>query len=206
METHRTHRTVIDTTFRQFSKNETTRPRGRWQCTLAILLVACVATLPGCWDDGPIPAEEEEEFDILIGSTQAGSGALAAHGNLHEPVSVELSAEIGDVRLYSSSDPGFASVGVPTEGLFPLPRGARVQLQIVSAEEGAQIRIGETVLAEAGDVGDLGVVPIHKHAEWQLVLPAAQEPEPRRIRFVLTTSAPGYSPSEVYTMVLQPRT
>lgn len=175
----------------------------RSQTAAALLLVA---VLSGCWTDGPVPSEEEEELEIIFGSTVTGGGRLVTDYDFGVPVLVDFNTELGGFTVYSGVDPGFVSldrsiIGGP-EGLFPLPAGMTVGIRITEIDPGVQITVGNTVLAAEGDAATLGQTPIHMHPQWQLIYPSGEIPPPHFVSFVLTTTAEGYTDSEPYTATI----
>lgn len=168
------------------------------------LLLLALLTLTGCWQDGPVPQQEEAE--ILFGSTVSGSGSLLTKYDFGVPIEVEFNTELGDFTIYSGTDPGLVSLGRDNgSGVAPLPKGVTVSIEIIAIDPEVQVSVGDTVLAAAGDRAEIGTTPIHVHPQWQLVLPSDAEPEPHFVTFAF--SAPGYASSEGYTatlMVVEP--
>lgn len=182
------------------------RPGWPWARAVRVAAAALLAVaVSGCWMDGPVPeAEEDEEFEIVFGSSESGAGSLLTEYDFGAPVHVHFSAELGGFAVYSGTDPGFVSLepGEELGSLFPLPDGIPVSVEITDIDAGVQMTLGAAVLAQVGDSAELGETPIHIHPEWQLILAADEEPAPRFISFVLTTAVPGYAASEPYTATI----
>jgi len=178
--------------------------RARLRTLVCLSLLVLGTSASGCWQDGPIPEQEEEELEIIFGSTEADGGALATDYDFGVPVAVTLSADLGEFVVYTGTDPGFVSLegGDGEDGLFPLADDLPVRIEITDIDEGVQIKIGEVVLSSIGDAALLGETPIHIHPEWQLIVPAAEEPQPRFVSFVLATTDDRFAPSEPYTATI----
>jgi hypothetical protein len=165
---------------------------------------ALSASLAGCWTDGPIPSEEEDVLEVLIGSSQPGSGRLATEFDFGIPILVEFNTELGGFTVYSGTDPGFVSLGplVQTGPPFGLPTDTSIGIRIEAIDPGVQITFGDTVLAFEGDTVEIGTSPFDIHPDWQLIYPTGEVPPPHFVSFVLTTTAEEYTESEVYTATI----
>jgi len=179
------------------------RSIGRPAMTGALVLAT---VLTGCWGDGPVPAQEEDEHEIIFGSTAQRRGQLVTDYDFDEPILVAESAELGGFTVYSGPDPGFVSLERTIEGeedaLFALPEGMSVAIRITAIDAGVQIVFGDAVLAAEGDAAEIGTTPIHVHPQWQLVYPTGDVPPPHFVSFVLTTDVAGYEESASYTAVI----
>jgi len=183
--------------------NRLSRARRAGALLRHVLLAGALAAQAGCWTDGPVPEEEEEEFEILIGSTEPGGGAIATDYDFGVPVAVEFSTELGPFDVYTGTDPGFVSLEDDEGDLYGLPDGLPVVVEITAIDEGVQILFGESVLAQVGDSAVIGTTPVHLHPQWQLVLAAGVEPAPRFVSFTVSAGTGEYAVSEPYTATLE---
>ncbi|MBM4246328.1 MAG: hypothetical protein FJ148_21430 [Deltaproteobacteria bacterium] len=172
--------------------------------TAALVLSAALA---GCWGDGPIPSQEEEEFELIFGSSAPDGGQLTTDYDFDMAAPAAFSAEIGGFTLYSGTNPGFVSLESAIEGeagaLFPLPEGIPVAVTITAIDAGARLVFGDTVLEDEGDSVVIGTTPIHLHPQWQVVAPTGEVPAPRSVSFTLTANAAGYEESMSFTVMIE---
>jgi len=185
---------------------------------LAAMLVALsLFVISGC---GPGPAPEnwgraDDHFDILIGSTASGGGALVADYDFSEEVAVGAPQCIGGsgatcaggVVLRSAEAPGFSpqEVADPEAGIFPLVEGVQVRLVRTDGSPEASLFIAGTSLSAVGDSVVLGqaLEALHVHGDWQIILPGGQEPAGDYfIALKLTADAERYAESEEFVIVL----
>jgi hypothetical protein len=177
------------------------RARAGRKRALAVLALVVAA---GC---GPSPANfpPDEHHDILLASTEAGGGPLAADFDFSEPVPVFLSATLGGLNLYSSTDPGFMLLDVdePDEGFFAIEDDVTVSFEVTALDPGVQVKFEDETLDEVGDSVVLGTTPeLHQHGEWQVVVPEGVTSGSFALSFRLTTDSPAYADSEPSTMIL----
>ena len=150
----------------------------------------------------PVDVRAQGDVDILVRSVNSGGGALVAQFDFDAKAQVFQSVCIGGQCLFSSTDPGFRTPPDAAGGAFPLNPGASVGLEIVALHAGASVKVGSTVLNAAGQSATLGsALSLHVHPSWQVTLPVGQAGD-FPVTFRLTTTAPGYSPSASYTLVL----
>jgi len=161
-----------------------------------VALTALVFTLLPC------AVRAQHMGDMLIGSTAAGSGALAIVYDFGQRIRVTESASGGGNTLYTTTDPGWDLVLTATSGVFPLTSGIPVSVLVTAIDPGVSMKIGATTLNTVGQSKLLGTSPtIHVHPSWQLVLPTGTQAE-RSVSFRLTTTASGYTHSSVFTAIL----
>ncbi len=164
-------------------------------------LVATVATLL-CWYAQPAAAQHE---DLSIYSSQAGGGQLVADYDFGEKIAVSdrLGFPVGGDRYYASANPGYGSPSgsIPGESLFAVASGTSISFEIVALDAGVSVKWGSTVIDAPGESATIGTVDLHVHPEYQLVAPDGVTGD-YNLSFRLTTSAPAYADSPVYTFVL----
>lgn len=104
--------------------------------------------------------------------------------------------------LFGSTEPRFSAPTDAAGGAFPLNPGVSLVLEIVALHAGVSVRVGSAVLNAAGESATLGTTPgLLGNPLWQVTLPVGQTGD-FSVTFRLTTTAPGYSPSAAYTLVL----
>jgi hypothetical protein len=148
----------------------------------ATMLLAAGALALGPMYTAPVLAQHEHS-DLLIGSDAMGGGDLLLDYPFDERPVVRVSDSGAPVGLFTATDPGFNQVeeDEPGEGVFTIPAGKEISLQVVAIDEivslkmdngvdgvffipfdGDQYRIGVigdgvcnqgTMLCTAGDVG-----------------------------------------------------
>ena len=147
---------------------------------LTILLAAGALAL-GSTHAGPALAQHEHQ-DLAIGSDAMGGGNLLLDYPFGERPVIRVSDSGAPVGLFTAGDPGFDAAGdEPDEGVFSLPAGTEIGLEVVAIDEvvslkmdngvdgpfffpfdGDQYRIGligdgvcnqGTMLCTAGDIG-----------------------------------------------------
>jgi hypothetical protein len=151
-------------------------------------------------------AAHAQHDDLSIYSTASGGGALAVVGPLEEKVLVtpRLPFCPGGICPYSATDLGFVTPAAdqPGGGLRSLNPGTQVSFVLVAIDAFASVKIGTTVLADAGESASLGAATgLHVHPEWQVSAPEGQRSD-YPLQFRLTTSSPAYDDSIVYTLTL----
>ncbi len=158
--------------------------------------VVCMAVVGVKYASGQV-----HEGDLVVASSQPGGGRLMVV-DYQEPRYIPVSPALcsGGTCLLSAVDPGFA--GLPHDdaarSAFALRSTVPVYLEIVATGPGASIRVGSSVLKQAGERALLGRGPgLHVHPSWQLTLPEGQEGR-ASLQFRLATTDRNYSPSEVY--------
>jgi hypothetical protein len=148
-----------------------------------------------------VPAQAQHAGDMLIASAANGGGALVISYSFSNKVVVSESFSGGGTTLYSATDPGFDLVATddPGASLYVLDSGVTVRVELTAIASGASMKIGAVTLDAAGESALLGSAPnIHVHPEWRLTLPTGVFGD-YPISFRLTTTAPGYSQSVIYT-------
>jgi hypothetical protein len=116
-----------------------------------------------------------QHADILLWSTEAGGGALAASLDTTAVIRVFENVCAGGQCLFSSPDPGFGvrTQDRPQDSLFALASGTVVTLELVAIDSGLSVKFSDTTLRNVGDSVRLGTAPnIHVHPSWQLLAPA----------------------------------
>ena len=169
------------------------------------LLLSLSLALAACGD--PEPVEEDlSHIDLKIGSSEPGGGALVMDYDFSLPFEVFESTAIGGFTLWSGSDPGFVQLDFdePGEGIYALPEGVTVSLEVTALEDGTQFQFAGATLNEVGESVPLGTTPyIHAHGEWQVILPDGVEDGEYTLSFRFVTDD-GYDPSETETAVMTP--
>jgi uncharacterized repeat protein (TIGR04052 family) len=211
--------------------NETDTPPG---CMADPSDTECADLLPrfGLTFPGGQPDAEAQQFfhllhehdggahlEIVVASAADGSGALVAHPEFDTGEAIPLSFDeclggededcTGGTRLYSAVNPGISPLeeSEPDESIYALAEGTTVTLEVTALAAGLSIRLGEVTLDGVGDRVDLGTTPeFHADLLTQLALPGGGEPSGTyAASFKLTTSAAGYSASEVLTLSFTPQ-
>lgn len=172
--------------------------RHAWWPTLAVivLLVACASPSQACVGSGC----------LQIWSTADGGGALAVQWDLTRQVQTFESFCAPDQSscLYSNIDPGFMAPpeAVAGSGYYRLVDGARVSVEIISADAGLSMNVNGRKLYQPGDSALLGTMPtIHVHPSWQVVVPGGEFGE-YHISYLLKSGSPDYVDSAVYELVV----
>lgn len=164
---------------------------------------------------GPARAQHA---DWEIASTAPGGGQLAVEYDFDTVVGLDydptLSGLLG-ASAYTSTDPGFDTIEAdePLEGLFRLPPGVTVTVEITAIDAGKVAVFfpspAPTLLDSVGDTYVLGTQDaappndIHHHGEMRLILALpSTEPGEGSFSFRLTTSTPGFTSSQTYTVKL----
>lgn len=175
----------------------------RLRSPIALAWLCAALSLSGCWDDGPIPFEEP--LEIIVGSSELNGGKLITDFDFGVPIPVVFNTEIGGFAIYSSTVPGFVSLGARnlTESPFGFPNGTPIAIRITEIDPEVQIIFSSGLLARAGDEVEIGVSPFDIHPTWQLSFPPGATPSPRFVSFVLTTTAPEYRESDEYTLTIE---
>lgn len=195
-----------------------TRPFRSSLAPIAVSSLLGLMTLAVGCGSGPAPdgwGQHDDHFDIRIGSTGDGGGALVADYDFSREVPVGSPACIGGsgddcsggLVLRSAEDPGFAPQedADPTGSIYPLVAGTRVHLEVTSKSPEASLFIAGTSLAAVGDSVLLGeaLEGLHLHGNWQVVLPGGVEPEDDYFfGFKLTSDSSRYSDSQEFIVTL----
>jgi hypothetical protein len=171
----------------------------RWQTAATVLILMFVATR--AFGHGEV---------VNVGSSASGGGALKLEGfDFAERIVVTPSSSNATMTLYTTTFPSFQFIDADQPGtpLYRLPDGTRLTLEItcdgsVCIDAGASIRLDRIVDA-TGETASIGEVAAgeHVHPEWRLLLPNGVVGE-YRVPFKITTTAAGYSQSQVYTAIL----
>ncbi|MCW5891334.1 MAG: hypothetical protein KIT14_12390 [bacterium] len=144
-------------------------------------------------------ARAQHTGDMLIGSTAPGGGALALRYDFGRPVRATLSFTGPTTSLFTSTDPGWDLLVTPGDGLFPLPAGVPVTVEITAIDPDLSLKVGPSTLAAPGEFRLLGTTSaIHVHPSWQLVL-ANGTTGTRSVSFRLTTTSPSFAASASHT-------
>lgn len=159
-----------------------------------------------------------QHADWEIASTAPGSGQLAIEYDFETVVGLDydptLSGLLG-ASVYTSTDPGFDTIAAdePLESLFRLPAGANVTVEITAIDAGKVAVFfpapAPTLLDSVGDTYVLGTQDaappndLHHHGDMRLILSLpSTEPGEGSFSFRLTTTTPGFTSSEIYTVKL----
>ncbi len=177
--------------------------RSRLRSSILLAGLCAALSFSGCWDDGPIPFEEP--LEIIFGSSELNGGRIIADFDFGVPIPVVFNTEIGGFSIYSSTVPGFVSLGSRnlTESPFGFPDGTPIGIRITEIDSEVQIVFSNGLLARAGDEVEIGESPFDIHPTWQLSFPPDATPSPRFVSFVLTTTAPEYRESDEYTLTIE---
>lgn len=143
---------------------------------------------------------------IEIGSSEPGGGSLAMEMPPSTTVEVFEAAQVGGLTLWSSTDPAIVALDrdEPELGLYALPAGAPVSLELTAVAAGARFSWGDTTIDAPGESVQLGLAPFHDHGQWELVLPQGVHEGEFDLSFRFTTTTPPYAASEVTTLKLVP--
>lgn len=156
--------------------------------TLGILLV------------GSEPARAQHQ-DISIYSSSSFGGALVgtpAPGV--NPVFRNDALCFPTACLFSSTDPGIITPSSQDGGFFPVAPGTDVSIEVVAIDSAVSVKVGAATLDAVGSAATVGTAPgLHVHPIYQLIVP---EDEAGQYAFHFRFTAPGYEPSQTFTMLL----
>jgi hypothetical protein len=142
---------------------------------------------------------------MSIASSADGGGALVVDFKFTTVARPSFSATVATTDVYTGAVPGFEALAFDdvASSLYVLTAGTVVTLEVTGLDAGkTAVKIGSTVLDQVGESAVLGTAPIgHTHPEWQLLLEAGDVGE-GSVSFKLTTTAPAYGDSEIYTVKL----
>jgi hypothetical protein len=145
---------------------------------------------------------------MLIWSTAAGGGALTVEWDFANRGTLQTFKALcaGGDCLYSTIDPGFMAVDEPPPaGFFTLAPGTEVVIELADIDPAATLKVNGASLTHPGDRTLLGSAgTLHAHPTWQLNLPEGVEGD-FPLSFKLTTDAPAYSDSAVFSLLLSNR-
>lgn len=160
------------------------------------LVTAALLSVALAWGTA---AHAQHAGDMLIASTASGGGTLALRWDFGAPVRTTLSFAGPTSALFTSTDPGWDLLVAPGDGLFPLPPGVPVTVEITAIDPDVSLKVGPVTLDAPGESRLLGTAPaVHIHPSWQLVLPT-DATGTRSMSFRLTTTSPGFGASPAYT-------
>lgn len=157
--------------------------------------------------------EPQPHREIKVGSTAAGSGALATQFDYENPIMLTFSSCLGGTEpdctggtsLYTAASPGFDG-GIGGTGLYALGAETPVTIEIVAIDDGLSLRVEGERLDSVGQSILLGVGPdLHSDAETILAVPAGTEADDLRLVFRLTTTAAAYQSSAEYEILFTTR-
>jgi hypothetical protein len=152
-------------------------------------------------------AAAAQHTDISIYSTADGGGALTTNYDFGDPQLVTSSLPggmcPGGMCFFSSVNPGFdtADGDLPAQSLFALNPGTQVSFAVQAIAVGASVKFGSTILDAPGESVVIGSADLHVHPSWQVQAPVGLVGD-WPVTFRLTTTAPGYSQSANYTLIL----
>lgn len=121
-----------------------------------ILTLPCISAAQHGHDDG--------HADLLVGGDSAGIGSLLIDYPFGERPFVRVSDSGAPEGLFTAADPGFdRAEDEPAEGVFALPAGTEISLEIVALDENIQLTMnngvdGLGVLANPGDDYRIGLI------------------------------------------------
>lgn len=162
----------------------------------AQILIAAVAF------GSPASVRAQHEGDIFIRSTEPGGGVLATAFDFGPPIPVFESLCVGGFCVYSSTDPGFISPESGSAGLHALDDGTPVNMEIVSIDDAASVKIGTAVIDAPGESAALGTaLALHRHPSWQVQVPEGTLGE-FEIVFKFTTTSGRYGESVPFAIRL----
>lgn len=177
---------------------------------------AFFATLSACGPgDAPDGWGEEDHFDILIASDQAGGGRLVADYDFTSEVELDASQCIGGtgetceggILLRSSEAPGFSPLEEDEgdESLYTIAEDTPIELVLTSHDPEVSFFVNGTTLDQVGESVVLGMAleDLHVHGSWQVALPGGSEPaEDYFLAFRLRAPGSGYVESPEYVVTI----
>lgn len=177
-------------------------PRNRF-FGLCLALVSSGLIACGSDSNDLQPAPPGGHGHIEIGSSSPGGGSILMELP-STTVHVTEGGTVGSLTLWSSSDPALATLEEdhPDDGLYALPEGAPVSLEVVALDGGVRFSYGDAILEEPGDSVELGLAPFHDHGLWEVVVPEGVHEGEFDLSFRLTTTTPPYAASEPATFTL----
>ena len=170
---------------------------------LGSALVLLAGLVSACGSDSNDLVPPSGHGHIEIGSTAPEGGELGFELPTLE-IEVTESAVLGDLTLWSTPDPSVATLEEDEHGLFALPEGVPVSLEITALDAGVRFKYGDTTIDEAGESVLIGPTPFHTSGEWQVVLPEGVHDGEYGLSFRFTTTTPPYAASEVANVLLVP--
>ena len=116
--------------------------------------------------------------DLLIGSTAHDGGRLLLLGDRRTMARVSFSDALGDLSVYTATEPGFEGLRTNLRGYrrFPLRIGTAIWVELVDTGGGrASLKVRDTLLTQAGERARLGKHggprrPLHRDPEYLLLL------------------------------------
>jgi hypothetical protein len=144
---------------------------------------------------------------MTIASTASSGGPLALAGRVRSEIPVVFGGSIAGLDFYNATEPSFAFLAGdrPSRGRFALDPGTRVNLEIVTAELGSEIQIGNTFLLVPGQSATIGEAPeVTAQPEWLIVVTQGEVPTPRSLTVRFTSDQAAYSPSRDIDLTLVP--
>ncbi|MCX8071213.1 MAG: hypothetical protein N3C12_02000 [Candidatus Binatia bacterium] len=161
-------------------------------------------TICGCGPEEPPGFKEPApHVDILVGSSQVNAKQLAAWFNFDVEISLPCQ-QLGDFHLCTASEPGFADLELRSGGYEPLTKPVPLALEIVSNDQGIQVKSDEAVAAAPGDripLGESG--SLHAHVEWFFVGTERASTLTISFRLVELAENPSHEPSPPYTLTFR---
>ena len=137
---------------------------------------------------------------MYIGSTVSGGGSLVLRYDFARRFPLEPLP--GSPGTYLGIDPAFNAqiFDDPANGIYRLPDGVRVTMQVTALDPGVTVNFNGTILKKAGNKAVVGTMPyLHQHPEWTLTVPEGVFGE-YHLSFKVTAS--GFGASPVYTATL----
>ncbi len=123
---------------------------------LSLLAMPCVVAAQHGHDDG--------HADMLVGGDSAGVGNLLVDYPFGERPVVRVSDSGAPEGLFTAVDPGFdRAEDEPGEGVFELPSGTEISLEIVALDDSIQLTLDNgvdplAILANPGDDAVIGLI------------------------------------------------
>lgn len=154
---------------------------------------------------GAVPAagQPARDFDMFLGSSAPGGGALKLAHDFCAAVLVTPGLSAGGITRHTATQPGFNELVTERPGdIYPLRESTPMSLRLTSIDPGVSIKVGSTLLAAPGDAALIGNAPnLHVHPEWRLELPDGQGGS-FHVEFALVTGSPRYTESPPYRFTL----
>lgn len=143
---------------------------------------------------GTVAAHEH----MYVASTKNGGGGLVLVHDFARAFPLVLLPSTGQ---YIGNDPSYNSLVAddPGQGLYRLPEGVRVVMEMTALDPGVSVLLGSNTLDSAGDKATVGTMPyLHVHPQWTL----APGLYGSAFHLSFRVKATGYTASPVYTAAM----
>ena len=170
-------------------------------------LVVAFTIIAGALVARPAQVQAHGTYNMLIGSTASGSGALKIDYDFSSVSRVGFDSTVGGFSVDTGTEPAMELLpadDVPNSS-YVLNNGTDVSVVITAIDAGkASVVINSTVLSHIGDSAALGTESptfdhVHPQLQLQLTLPEGQFGE-ASISFKLKNLAAIYADSQIYTL------